>query len=163
MPVCDLAAVTRDRVAFWSAFAEEQRRQWAAHIADVPLAVGLPREELEAVVDALLDNVFTHTPAGTSFEVIVAAVGPEHARLVVHDHGPGFHASSPETPFGLAVGRTGLGLDIATRAVHAAGGTLEMDDDDGAVVRVELPLVPADAAVPPADRRRHLVTHRWSD
>ena len=129
----------------------------------MPLAVGLPREELEAVVDALLDNVFTHTPAGTSFEVIVAAVGPEHARLVVHDHGPGFHASSPETPFGLAVGRTGLGLDIATRAVHAAGGTLEMDDDDGAVVRVELPLVPADAAVPPADRRRHLVTHRWSD
>jgi len=162
-PVSDLADVTRERVAFWSALAEEQCRPWSAHIADVSLTVGVPREELGAVVDALLDNVFTHTPAGTGFEVAAAAAGPGRARLVVRDEGPGFDASTPDAPFGSAPGHTGLGLDIATRTAHAGGGTLEVVDDDGAVVVLELPLVPIGAEVPPGDHRRHHITHRLPD
>ncbi len=162
-PVSDLGAVTRDRVAFWSALADEQGRPWKADIPTARLAVGVPREELEAVVDALLDNVFTHTPAQTGFEVGVGAIGAERARLVVRDHGPGFGASVPGPAFDSTPGRTGLGLDITARVATAAGGTLEVADEGGAVIVLELPLQSADAAVPPADRRRHRVGARTSD
>lgn len=161
-PTSDLATVTRDRVAFWSALADDQGRPWDADVPDEGLSVGVPLEELEAVVDALLDNVFTHTPAGTGFEVIADAVGSERARLVVRDHGTGFGGSEPGTSTTSATGRTGLGLDIAGRVAAAAGGTLALTDDDGAVVVLELPLVAPDATVPPADRRRHRVRERSS-
>lgn len=160
-PTSDLAVVVRDRVAFWSALAEEQGRPWDADVPDLMLRVGLPPEELQAVVDALLDNVFTHTPAGTGFEVSVSAVGSQRARLVVRDHGPGYRGSAPSVP--PRPGRSGLGLDIAVRAATAAGGTLELHDDGGAVAVLELPLVSSDAAVPPADRRRHRVRETPSD
>jgi signal transduction histidine kinase len=161
-PVSDLAEVSRERVAFWSALAEDQGRPWNVDIPTARLAVGVPREELEAVVDALLDNVFTHTPAQTGFEVSVGAIDAQRARLVVRDHGPGFGASVPGPTFGSTPGRTGLGLDIAARVASAAGGTLEVADEGGAVVALELPLQPADAAVPPAVRRRHRVRERPS-
>jgi len=162
-PVSDLAAVTRERVAFWSALADEQGRPWTADVPAMRLAVGVPREELEAVVDALLDNVFTHTPAQTGFEVSAGAIGAQRARLVVRDHGPGLGASVPGSTFGSAPGRTGLGLDIAARVAGTAGGTLEVADEGGVVVVLELPLQPADAAVPPADRRRHRGREQPSD
>ena len=161
-PVSDLAAVTRERVAFWSALAEDQGRPWSADIPAAKLAVGVPREELEAVVDALLDNVFTHTPARTGFEVSVGT-DAERARLVVRDHGPGFGASVPGSTFGSAPGRTGLGLDIAARVAGTAGGTLEVADEGGVLVVLELPLQSADAAVPPTERRRHRVREQPSD
>jgi signal transduction histidine kinase len=162
-PVSDLAAVTRERVAFWSALAEEQGRPWKADIPKGRLAVGVPREELEAVVDALLDNVFTHTPPRTGFEVGVRAIGAERARLEVRDHGPGFGASVPGPTFGSTPGHTRLGLDIATRTASVAAGTLQLIDEGGAVVVLELPLVTSDAAAPPADSRRHRVGERPSD
>lgn len=156
-PRCDLVEVTGDRVAFWAALAEDQGRPWSADLADTALVVGMPRTELEAVVDALLDNVFTHTPVGAAFEVRVRQVGPNRARLEVRDHGPGFGGWRPgaTTATATTVGRTGLGVDITARAAEAAGGTLELFDDDGAVAAVELPLVADGAPVPPADRRRH--------
>jgi signal transduction histidine kinase len=160
-PVSDLADVTRERVEFWSALAEEQSRPWSADIADTSLPVALPREELEAAVDALLDNVFTHTPAGTRFEVTAGLHDAGHARLTVRDEGPGFAARDAGEPsLSAAPGRTGLGLDIATRAARAAGGALELTDAGGAVVVLELPLATPDAAVPPVDRRRHRVAHQ---
>ncbi len=161
-PVSDLAAVTRERVAFWSALAEDQGRPWNADIPAARLGVGVPREELEAVVDALLDNVFTHTPPQTGFEVSVGAIDAERARLVVRDHGPGFGASVAGPTLGSTPGRTGLGLDIATRAASAAGGTLEVADEGGAVVVLELPVQSVDATVPPAGRRRHHVREQPS-
>lgn len=158
-PVSDLADVTRDRVAFWSVLADEQLRTWEAEIDEASLPVQVPREELEAAVDALLDNVFTHTPAGTGFAVSARSLSSGRARFVVRDEGPGFEHPESAEPM---EGRTGLGLDIATRAVRAAGGTLDTHDDGGAVVVIELPLVRSDATVPPADGQRHRIPHRRS-
>ena len=157
-PVNDLADTTRRRVEFWSALAEDQSRPWHVQIPDTVLPVAVPRDELEAVVDALLDNVFTHTPAGTGFTVAVVPTESGRVHLVVRDEGPGFHGGQAVSD-GHVTGRTGLGLDIVRRAASAAGGSVDLAHDGGAVVRIELPLVTADATAPPATgRRRHRVT-----
>lgn len=150
-PTGDLAAAARDRVAFWSALADEQGRPWTADISEEPLEVNVPYDELVAIVDALLDNVFTHTPARTAFEVSVRPTAAG-GRLSVRDHGPGLGASVP--------GRTGLGLDITARVASSAGGTFDAFDDGGAVIVVDLPRPRSDAPVPPADHRRHRVRER---
>jgi signal transduction histidine kinase len=69
---CDLAAVVRDRVDFWGALADDDGRDWRLAI-DVPpgtaALVGLGADEAAAAIDALLGNVFGHTPDGTAYAV----------------------------------------------------------------------------------------------
>src|SRR5690606_12383190 len=65
----DLAAVVRDRTAFWSVLAEEDERDWTFDGPDGPVPVAAADEELEAAVDALLGNVHSHTPTGTPYAV----------------------------------------------------------------------------------------------
>lgn len=101
--------------------------------------VDLSREAVEAVVDALIGNVFSHTDAGTPFDV---TLGSEGGRpwLEVSDHGPGF-ASRRLAERGVSgAGSTGLGLDIARRTAESVDGEMEMNDrpGGGAVVRVWL-------------------------
>ena len=61
----DLVEVLADRLAFWSALAEDQGRPWQVVGGDVPVSVPLSRSELILAVDAMLGNVFAHTPEGT--------------------------------------------------------------------------------------------------
>nr|WP_305027608.1 HAMP domain-containing sensor histidine kinase [Actinoplanes sp. ATCC 53533] len=60
----DLVEVLAERLAFWSALAEDQARPWKVVGGEVPVPVPLPRSELILAVDALLGNVFAHTPRG---------------------------------------------------------------------------------------------------
>ncbi len=69
---CDAVAVVADRVAFWSVLAEDEDRAVDVDLAPGPLPVRLPATDLAAAVDALLGNVFAHTPPGTPFSVAVA-------------------------------------------------------------------------------------------
>jgi signal transduction histidine kinase len=93
-------------------------------------------------VDALLGNVFAHTPDGTAFAVRLVARAGGGALLTVADHGPGI----PEPIRWGALrgtsggGSTGLGLDIARRAAAEAGGGLSLDagPSGGADVTLEL-------------------------
>ena len=55
-----------DRVAFWSVLAEDTDRDVRTDVAPGPLPVAVGRADLEALVDALLGNVFAHTPDGTA-------------------------------------------------------------------------------------------------
>jgi len=89
-----------------------------------PVWVGLPADELTAAVDALLTNVFQHTPEGTAFAVAVEA-GTNGHRLVVEDEGPGIEATQAGRGTSGA-GSTGLGLDIARQAATAGGGDLQV-------------------------------------
>ncbi|MEV4376426.1 HAMP domain-containing sensor histidine kinase [Streptosporangium sp. NPDC049644] len=122
---CDAAAVTAARVAFWSVLAEDQARHFTLDLAPGPLPVAVPADELAACVDALLGNVFAHTPEGVSFSVrLEPAEGG--VLLTVADAGPGFATSDPLQRGESGAGSTGLGLDIARRTAESAGGSLSL-------------------------------------
>jgi signal transduction histidine kinase len=147
----DAAAVVRDRVAFWSVLAEDTARAVTLDLAEGPLPVGVSADELAAAVDALLGNVFAHTPDGTAFAVrLRAEIGG--ATLSISDDGPGM---PPEliSRGASAAGSTGLGLDIARRAAQASGGRLEMSSRDGGGLVVTLRLGPAAGRPGPATGR----------
>ncbi len=62
---CDAAKVVRERVAFWSALAEEQERPLRTAVPeDRQLMARVNASDLADVVDVLLDNVFAHTDDG---------------------------------------------------------------------------------------------------
>jgi len=122
---CDAAAVVAERVEFWSVLAEDQGRQCVTAIATGPLQVAVGGDELAACVDALLGNVFAHTPEGAGFSVELTSAGPGGgAVLAVADEGPGFGSTDPTRRGASGAGSTGLGLDIVRRAAEASGGSL---------------------------------------
>ena len=121
-PSSDLVAIVRRRMAFWSVVAEEQGRERHITLPDDPCLVRLEPGDLTAVVDAILTNVFTHTPPSASFSVAVAAGGSLPV-LRVDDTGPGIPQGAPRRGRS-ASGSTGLGLDIVRRAAERSGGSL---------------------------------------
>lgn len=152
----DLAVATRTRVAFWSVLAEHQHRPVQLALPDGPVPVEVDADELDAAIDALVGNVFAHTPEGTPFGVTVIAGGGA-ARLRVHDEGPGFAERSLVARGESGAGSTGLGLDIARRTAESAGGRLVVQRPPGRGAVVELVLAsqrsldPDDASPPPVE------------
>jgi signal transduction histidine kinase len=116
----DAAEVVRERVAFWRVLAEDTDRELAVAIPDGPLPVDVARSDLEACVDALLGNVFAHTPDGTAFQVVLTG-----SRLVVADAGPGVDFDAVRRG-ASGSGSSGLGLDIVKRTAEQAGGGLHL-------------------------------------
>jgi signal transduction histidine kinase len=142
--LCDAAEVLRDRMAFWSALAEDQERDCELIGAEHPVAVPVPRAELSAVLDSLLGNVFRHTPEGTAFAVTLHA-GAGLVGILVADAGPGI--TDPEAALrrgSSGGGSTGLGLDIARRMAEAIGGDVRIDRSalGGAQIQIWLPTTP---------------------
>ena len=135
----DLLRVVRTRLEFWSVLAEDQGRAWHLDAAPAAVTVAVAPDDLAAVVDALLANVFAHTAEGTGFRVAVVARSGGGGVLVVEDRGAGFNAPSPEVRGKSGAGSTGLGLDIVRRTAEASGGTMRLGrpTGGGAAVVVE--------------------------
>jgi signal transduction histidine kinase len=133
---CDLGVVVANRAAFWQVLAEEESRPFQVVIAGGDMEVAVGEEAIAAVVDTLIENVFSHTDEGTAFEVEVSN-GPLPS-LEVRDSGPGFAIRDAVGRGVSGGGSTGLGLDISRRTAEKSGGGLELIDrpGGGAVVKV---------------------------
>ena len=139
---CDLAAVAAERAAFWTALAEEQGRELEDMADGNHAQVRIASDDAQAMIDALVGNVFSHTEEGVDFTVAVATFDQDSVMLIVDDEGPGFSAELAER--GLSAGgSTGLGLDIAARTASSGGGALIIGSSSsgGGRVSVTLPLL----------------------
>ncbi|MEH0624571.1 HAMP domain-containing sensor histidine kinase [Streptomyces stelliscabiei] len=141
---CDAAEVVRERMAFWSALAEDEGRTWRVAGAERPVRIPVARADLAAALDALLGNVFRHTDQGTAFAVDVH--NAEDAVIVlVSDAGPGI--ADPEAAMARgrgsgSDGSTGLGLDIVRRLAESTGGDVRLGSSvlGGTEVRIWIQL-----------------------
>lgn len=129
----DATAVVRSRTAFWAVLAEDQNRPTSVQVPSAPVLVKVSPDDLEAAVDALLENVFSHTEEGVGFTVTLTAAVEGGADLVVTDEGGAIARDSERTA------STGLGLDIVRRTAAASGGEATVrPDSSGTTVRVRL-------------------------
>ena len=79
----------------------------------------VPRSDLAAAADALIGNIFKHTPEGTGFAVTLHR-GEEMVLVFVADAGPGIADPGAALRRGSSgAGSTGLGLDIARRVAES--------------------------------------------
>ena len=153
---CDVAAVVAERMAFWSALAEDQERPWQLVKASGPAPVPVAAPELGAALDAVLGNVFRHTPEGTSFQVTVHREEGSVA-ILVDDSGPGFQDSDRALRRGEGtggVGSTGLGLDIVRKLAERTGGSLTVDRSPLGGAQVHVSFRTEDALIPRIGRQR---------
>ena len=109
--------------------AEEEGRQLTVESGAGALSVRLAAADLAAALDALLGNVFAHTPDGTDVAVSVRPRRGGGARVVVarRRSWPGARPGLGASAATAAHGSTGLGLDIARRTAEASGGSFHED------------------------------------
>jgi signal transduction histidine kinase len=138
----EAVAASEGRARFWQPLAEDLGRPFEVRVeVEGPVAVRSSVQDLQALVDVLLDNVFTHTPDDAP---VLVTLGPRAAggvTLVVEDGGSGFPAGVPVDGRGTAgAGSTGLGLAIAAGTATESGGRLAWGRSayGGARVVVEL-------------------------
>ena len=148
---CDATAVVGERVRFWSVLAEEEQRAVGVQLDAGPLPVRLAAGDLGAAVDALLGNVFAHTPEETALTVSVRRRPRGGAVVTVTDAGPGMPGAAVERGRSGG-GSTGLGLDIARRTAEASGGNLRIESSrSSTAVSVELGPPPSGEQPAPQD------------
>ncbi|MDX2761828.1 sensor histidine kinase [Streptomyces europaeiscabiei] len=141
---CDAAEVVRERMAFWSALAEDEGRKWRVAGVERPVRTPVARADLAAGLDALLGNVFRHTAQGTAFAVDVHN-GEDAVIVLVSDAGSGI--ADPEAAMARgrgsgSDGSTGLGLDIVRRLAESTGGDVRLGSSvlGGTEVRIWIQL-----------------------
>jgi signal transduction histidine kinase len=136
----EVRSTIAERLRFWGALAEEEERTIEARLGDLDIVAQANPKDLAAAFDALVGNVFAHTPEGTPCLVTLSVEGTDWV-LTIEDGGPGFDTSLLER--GASVGgSTGLGLDIGASFARALGGSFEMVPSSlgGAGLRLTIPL-----------------------
>lgn len=141
----DGVAVLTRRVRFWEPLAQDQGREFTVTTtASGPVAIRASASDLDALVDVLLDNVFTHTPDDAAIDVTVAPRPGGGLVLTVDDAGPGFPAGVDVIGRGESgSGSTGLGLSIAEQTATESGGGLSLATSPRGGGRVVVDLGPA--------------------
>jgi signal transduction histidine kinase len=124
----DAVAVVSERARFWAPLAEDLGRPFEVDVRPRgPVPTRTSAEDLQALVDVLLDNVFTHTPDEAPVTVTLAERSGGGLVLTVDDGGPGFPADLDVAGRGQSgAGGTGLGLAIVQKTATESGGGLSL-------------------------------------
>ncbi|MEV0678637.1 HAMP domain-containing sensor histidine kinase [Actinosynnema sp. NPDC050436] len=151
----DLAEMAREQAA----------ERGVACVADGPAPVRGRPARLDRLLRNLLDNAQRHARSQVTVRVTTehpAGAGPGEVVVEVLDDGPGIAPEDRERVFerftrlddarARDTGGSGLGLAIARGIAQRHGGTLRVEDGDGARLVARLPLLTdhAPAASPPA-------------
>ncbi|HET9998024.1 MAG TPA: HAMP domain-containing sensor histidine kinase [Nocardioides sp.] len=122
----DALAVLAERAEFWRPLAEDQDRVLRVAVTGTgPARVRASAADLVAVLDALMDNVFTHTDDGVAVRVSLTPRDEGGLVLVVEDDGPGYPDDLDVTRRGTSgAGSTGLGMSIVAATAAESGGRL---------------------------------------
>ncbi|MGB7861316.1 MAG: HAMP domain-containing sensor histidine kinase [Acidimicrobiia bacterium] len=139
----DLAGVIKDRVEYWAVLAEEQSRTLSLNATQESAIVAMETEDASALIDALIENVFAHTPEGTPFAV-TTVVRQEDVLLAVEDGGPGLPDHGVLERGRSEGSSSGLGLDIVRKTAEGAGGSLRLGSSGrmgGSLIAIRLPLL----------------------
>ena len=142
--VTDGAETLAARARFWEPLAEDQGRTF--ELVDTttgPVPVRSGAEDLAALIDVLLDNVFTHAPEPAAVRVTLTPRNGGGLRLTVEDAGPGLPSSDVLDVVRRGEsggGSTGLGLSIVDKTATESGGGLSVGRSrlGGAQVIVDL-------------------------
>ncbi|MEN8233362.1 MAG: HAMP domain-containing sensor histidine kinase [Actinomycetota bacterium] len=134
----DVGEVVAHRSAFWQVLADEQGRATSLIIDPGEHRAPVPPDELGALIDVLIENVFGHTPQGAGYRIRVRSLSGGRSELSVEDSGPGFEALSAVRRGQSTSGSTGLGLDIVARTAERSGGSVRIGEaaSGGALVSV---------------------------
>jgi len=132
----DLGAVVTHRSSFWQVLADEQGRATSIIIEPGEHFVPVSADELGALVDVLIENVFAHTPQGIGYHIRVRGMGEGRSELTIEDCGPGFGAASVVRRGASGSGSTGLGLDIVSRTAERSGGAVRTGEAAAGGARV---------------------------
>jgi signal transduction histidine kinase len=123
-------------------------------------------DDLELVWVNLLDNAVRYSPPGSTVTLRLSDLQNRRAALCVDDSGEGIPAEDLPNVFerfrrgngvfALSAGGFGLGLAICKTIIEAYGGSIELESQPGrgTRVRVELPVVTAEAEGMPAHPQR---------
>ena len=132
--LADLAAVVAQRMGFWQVVAAAQDRELSVdYPAGSPVTGAAGDADVLTALDNLVQNVVTHTPAGTGFSVTVHDHPPS---LTVTDQGDGL-PSADVFDRGSTTGlSSGLGLDIVRRIAESSGGEVRIGDGPGTTIVV---------------------------
>lgn len=136
----DAIAALAERVAFWEPLATDTERTITVTSQVAQARVSLAPSDFEALLDAIIQNFFAHTPDG-SFLAVTAGIQEDALVLTAEDNGPGFSDLARITERGESgAGSTGLGLDIVVRTAERGGGTVQfgLSDSGGAKIVVRL-------------------------
>jgi signal transduction histidine kinase len=153
-----VAEVVANRIRFWKVLADKQGRSLRVSLPDGDALVGLAPGDLQAAIDAIVANVFAHTPEETPFSVAVTLTA-DRGSICVEDRGPGIRTElmARGTSGG---GGTGLGLDIARRTMELANGTVSIArrPGGGSAVTMRFPTLTsaATAETPAAPGNGHI-------
>jgi signal transduction histidine kinase len=140
---CDAVAVATERSRFWTVLAEDTGRQLRLDVPDVAAQVRVSADDLGAALDALIDNVFSHTPPETVFAIIVRPASAGWTDVVVEDDGPGLATAAMADRGRSGAGSTGIGLDVARRTAVEAEGEFRFDRSAAGGARIVMSFPPA--------------------
>jgi signal transduction histidine kinase len=139
--VTDIVPVVAERGEFWGSLAADQDRPWSIDVEPEAFPVRVHSADFEALLDALLGNIFAHTPATTEYRIALRQPSVDQAELVVEDAGAGIADVALLERGSSGTVSTGLGVDIVRRTAESAGGSAHWAErrPSGTVVRIELP------------------------